>query len=124
VPWSILVERQNDSMTSRLPTSEQWTFTSVSAAAPAPGSFDVPLKAKALVEYSSPVAAESAIYVQSDRVDARTLLAQRLAYAAGAKSRRQNCATAALQQAAAELGKPCRTRPWPAWWGRMAGRAR
>jgi hypothetical protein len=105
VPWNIVVERQNDSMTSKLPTSEQWTFTSVSAAAPAPGSFDVPLKAKALVEYSSPVAAESAIYVQSDGVDARGLLAQRLAYAAGASSRRQNCATAALQQAAAELGK-------------------
>jgi hypothetical protein len=105
VPWSILVERQNDSMTSKLPTSEQWTFTSVSAAAPAPGSFDVPLKVKALVEYSSPVAAASAIYVQSGGVDARSLLAQRLAYAAGANSRRQNCATAALQQAAAELGK-------------------
>ncbi|MCL5282692.1 MAG: cysteine peptidase family C39 domain-containing protein [Planctomycetes bacterium] len=105
VPWNIRVERQNDSMTSRLPTSEQWTFSSVNAAAPAPGSFDVSLKIKALVEYSSPVAAESALYVQSDRVDARSLLAQRLAYAAGANSRRQNCATAALQQAAAELGK-------------------
>jgi Tfp pilus assembly protein PilP len=105
VPWSILVERQNDSMASRLPTSEQWTFTSVSAATPAPGSFDASLKVKALVEYSSPVAAESAIYVQSDRADARSLLAQRLAYAAAANSRRQNCATAALQQAAAELGK-------------------
>jgi Tfp pilus assembly protein PilP len=105
VPWSILVERQNDSMTSRLPTSEQWTFTSVSAATPAPSSFDASLKVKALVEYSSPVAAESAIYVQSDRADARSLLAQRLAYAAAANSRRQNCATAALQQAAAELGK-------------------
>ncbi len=105
VPWNILVERQKDSITSKLPTTEQWKFTSVSAAVPAPGSFDVPLKVKALVEYSSPVAAESAIYVQSDRVDARGLLAQRLAYAAGANSRRQNCATAALQQAAAELGK-------------------
>jgi Tfp pilus assembly protein PilP len=105
VPWSILVERQNDNMTSKLPTSEQWTFTSVSAATPAPSSFDASLKVKALVEYSSPVAAESAIYVQSDRADARSLLAQRLAYAAAANSRPQNCATAALQQAAAELGK-------------------
>ncbi len=105
VPWSIAVARQNDDMASRLATSEQWTFSSVSAATPGPGSFDVPMKANALVEYSSPVTASSAIYVQSDGVDARGLLAQRLAYAAAMNSRPQNCATAALQQAAAELGK-------------------
>jgi hypothetical protein len=105
VPWSITVERQNDSLTSKLPTSEQWTFTSVNAAAPAPSSFRVPLAFNTTVEYSSPIAASSAIYVQSDSVDARGLLAQRLAYAAGASSRRQNCATAALQLAVADLGK-------------------
>jgi hypothetical protein len=106
VPWNIQVERQNDSLASRLPTSEQWTFTSLSASTPSPGSFHVPLAFSTTVEYSSPVAASSAIYVQSDSVDAYGLLAQRLAYAAGANSRRQNCATAALQEAAAELGKP------------------
>ena len=105
VPWNIVVERQNDSIGSRLPTSEQWTFTSVSAFAPTADGFRVPIGVDTIVEYSSPVAAASAIYVQSDMVDARGLLAQRLAYAAGANSRRQNCATAALQEVAAELGK-------------------
>ena len=57
------------------------------------------------MEYSSPITASSAIYVQSDMVDTRGLLAQRLAYAASAKSRGKNCATAVLQQAASELGK-------------------
>ena len=105
VPWNIVIERQNESLTSRLPTSEQWTFTAVSAAVPSPGSFHVPMATDAIVEYSSPVSVSSAIYVQSDLVDTRGLLAQRLAYAAGENSRRQNCATAALQQVATELGK-------------------
>jgi Tfp pilus assembly protein PilP len=104
VPTTVTIERQN-SAGDRLPTSEQWTFTSVSAAAPAPGSFDVPLKANDLVEYSSPVTASSAIYVQSNTVDTRGLLAQRLAYAAGRNSQRQNCATAVVRQVASELGK-------------------
>ena len=104
VPTTVTIERQN-SAGDRLPTSEQWTFTSISAAAPAPGSFDVPLKANDLVEYSSPVTASSAIYVHSNTVDTRGLLAQRLAYAAGRNSQRQNCATAVVRQVASELGK-------------------
>ena len=104
VPTTVTIERQN-SAGDRLPTSEQWTFTSISAAAPAPGSFDVPLKANDLVEYSSPVTASSAIYVQSNTVDTRSLLAQRLAYAAGRDSQRQNCATAVVRQVAADLRK-------------------
>lgn len=104
VPYNIQIERQTPSFNNRLPTSEQWTFTSVATATPAPGSFNVPVTAKALVEYSAPLAASSAIYVQSDMVDTRGLLAQRLAFAA-AEGAGKNCATAVLQQAALELGK-------------------
>jgi len=105
VPSTVTLERRNSDSGSGLPSSEQWTFTSISAAAPAAGSFDVPLAANALVEYCSPIAASSAIYVQSNLVDARDLLVQRLAYVAAEGSRRQNCATAALGRVALELGK-------------------
>ncbi|MCX5647032.1 MAG: cysteine peptidase family C39 domain-containing protein [Phycisphaerae bacterium] len=104
VPYNIQIGRQTTSLNNRLPTSEQWTFTSVATAAPMPGSFNVPVAANALVEYSSPLTASSAIYVQSDMVDTRGLLAQRLAFAATEGSGK-NCATAVLQQAALELGK-------------------
>jgi hypothetical protein len=104
VPSSVTIERRNDSAVSKLPTSEQWTFTSVSATAPSPAGFNVPLAANAVVEYSSPVTASSAIYVQSNTVNTDELLVQRLAYAA-AGSRSQNCATAALQNVASEFGK-------------------
>lgn len=104
VPYRIQIERQTPSWNNRLPTSEQWTFTSVATTAPTPGSFNVPVAAKALVEYSAPLTASSAIYVQSDMVDTRGLLAQRLAFAA-TEGAGKNCATAVLQQAALELGK-------------------
>lgn len=105
VPSSVTVERKVESFVNRLPTSEQWDFTSVSAAAPTTDSFRVSLAANALVEYSSPVATASAIYVQSNTIDTRALLAQRLAFAAAEGSRRQNCATAAVEEVASELGK-------------------
>jgi hypothetical protein len=105
VPSAVTIERKNDNFDNKLPTSEQWTFTSVSAAAPTPDAFRVSLAPNALVEYSSPVAAASAIYVQSNTIDTRGLLAQRLAYAAGEGLRRQNCATAAVQEVASEFGK-------------------
>jgi hypothetical protein len=104
VPYNIQVERQTPSWNTKLPTSEQWTFTSVTTATPTAGSFNVPVAAKALVEYSAPLTASSAIYVQSDMIDTRGLLAQRLAFAA-TEGAGKNCATAVLQQAALELGK-------------------
>jgi hypothetical protein len=104
VPYDIRIDRQNPAgSNSKLPTSEHWTFSSVSTAAP--GSFNVSMAANALVEYSSPVTASSAIYVQSNTVDTRGLLVQRLAFAAAEGSRQQNCATAAVQEVASELGK-------------------
>jgi hypothetical protein len=109
VPSKVTIERLNAGAESRLPTSEQWTFTSVSAAAPSPTGFNVPLGANALMEYAAPLAGSSAIYVQSHEADTDELLAQRLAYVAGAGSRSQNCATAALQTAAARLGKSLST---------------
>ncbi len=105
VPSSVTIERRNDRAASKLPTSEQWTFTSISAAAPSPSSFNVPLAANALVEYSSPIKVSSSIYAQSDLADTEELLAQHLAYAASAGSGSQNCVTAALQNVAAALGK-------------------
>ncbi len=83
VPSSVTIERQSSSFNDRLPTSEQWTFTSVSATAPTPDAFRVSLAPNALVEYSSPVATASAVYIQSNTMDTRSLLVQRLAYAAG-----------------------------------------
>ena len=105
VPNDIQIERQyvgEAGFNSRLPTSEHWSFSPISTTTP--GSFNVPVAAKALVEYSSPITASSAIYVQSDMVDTRGLLAQRLAFAA-TEGAGKNCATAVLQQAALELGK-------------------
>jgi hypothetical protein len=105
VPYSITVERRNSNSKNRMPTSEQWNFSSVSAVAPAPTSFHVPLAANTLVQYGSPVAAAPALYVHSNTVDTRGLLAQRLAIAASEGLQQQNCATVAVQEAAAELGK-------------------
>jgi hypothetical protein len=105
VPSTVTIERQNDNPESRAATSEQWTFTSVSAAAPAAGSFTVPLGVNALVEYASPVTASMAVYIQSDLADTDELLAQHLAYAAAKGARTQNCATAALGQVASGFGK-------------------
>jgi hypothetical protein len=105
VPSTVTIERQNSNPDSQAPTSEQWTFTSVSAAVPAPGSFDVPLGVNTLVEYASPVTASTAVYIQSNMADTDELLAQHLAYAAAKGSRSQNCATAALQQVASGFGK-------------------
>jgi len=105
VPWKITIERRNRHLKSELPSSEQWTFTSVSTTVPSGGSFSVPLAAHAGVEYLSPVAASSALSVQSNAADTDELLAQHLAYAAAQGSRAQNCATAALQTVASGFGK-------------------
>jgi len=106
VPKTITVERSNRALNSLLPSSEHWKFTSVSAATPAPNSFNVPLGTKARVEYASPLSAATSLYVQSDTVNTEELLAEHLTYAAAQGSRRQNCATAALQYLAAQFGKP------------------
>ena len=105
VPYDIQIERQyvgEAGFNSKLPTSEHWSFSPISTTTPS--SFNVPVAANALVDYFSPITASSAIYVQSDMVDTRGLLAQRLAFAA-AEGAGKNCATAVLQQAALELGK-------------------
>jgi hypothetical protein len=106
VPSTVAIERQNNDLDRQAPTSEQWTLTSVTAATPGPGSFNVPLGANALMEYASPVTASSAVYMLSQTVDTEELLARHLAYAAAQDSRPQNCATAALGQVAAGFGKP------------------
>jgi hypothetical protein len=105
VPTTITVDRANRDLQNMLPSSEQWTFTSVSAATPAAGSFTVPLAANAAIEYASPVSAATALYVQSDAANTEELLAEHLTYTAAQGSRRQNCATAAVQYLAAQFGK-------------------
>jgi hypothetical protein len=102
VPASVSIERRNGSILSKLATSEQWTFTSVSTAPPA--SFNVPLPANTVVEFSSPLSGSPSLYIQSGTVDTEKLLAQHLAYIA-AGSGTGNCATAALRQVAAAFGK-------------------
>ncbi len=104
-PTSVTIERQNDRIESKAPTSEQWTFTSISTSTPALSSFDASLGLDTLVEYASPVMASSALYINSYEADTDELLAQRLAYGAAEGSRPQNCATAALQYVASGFGK-------------------
>jgi hypothetical protein len=112
VPFNIHIDRQTSSLTNRLPTSEQWIFTSVSAATPVSSSFHVPVAANSVVEYSSPVTASSALYLESNTVDTRGLLAQRLAFAAAEGLGPQNCGTAATREVLSEFGKSVPDSVW------------
>jgi hypothetical protein len=107
VPSSVAIERKNLPIESHVPTSEQWTFTSISTATPSLSSFNVAVAMDDLVEYISPGMASSAIYTNSYEADTDELLAERIAYYRTAKGpQRQNCATAAFRHVATAFGKP------------------
>ncbi len=107
VPSSVVVERKNVGEENQMPTVEQWSnIKVVSTAAPALNRFAVDLALNALVEYLTPAAASSSLYVNSGETDMDTLLGERLAYGLGEGKRYQNCATVALQHVASQFGKP------------------
>jgi hypothetical protein len=106
VPSSVAIERKDLPIGSRVPTSEQWTFTSISATTPSLSSFNVSVAMEDTIEYVAPALTSSAIYTNSYETDTEELLAERLAYGVAEGSRPQNCATAALRHVATAFGKP------------------
>lgn len=109
VPSSVTIERENLPADSHVPTSEQWTFTSISVAVPSLGSLNVSFAMDATIEYVTPIQASSAIYTNSYETDTDELLVERLAYSVAKVSRKQNCATAAVRRVATTFGKPVST---------------
>lgn len=106
VPSSVAIERQNVPINSQAPTSEKWTFTSISTTTPSLGSFNVAVALDDTVEYMTPAMTSSAIYTNSYETDTDELLAERLAYGVAEGSRTQNCATAAMRHVATVFSKP------------------
>jgi len=104
VPSTVLIE-QRDAPTDRLLRSDKWDFTVVSDAVPGPEQFEVEYQADTVVEYYGPDGGQPAIYRHSNATDTKLLLAERLSYAATKSRQPQNCATAAVQRTAAQLGK-------------------
>ncbi len=104
-PGTVLIE-QRDGLTDQLLRSDKWDFARIDGAVPSPEQFEVQYQKGTVVEFFSPFSDESTIYTHSDATDTRQLLAQRLAYAASERVKRQNCATAAVQHTTARLGKP------------------
>jgi len=104
VPKSVTIE-QRDVFTNRLLRSDEWDFTSVVVASPGVEAFKVALGAGTAVEYYSPMSAKASVYNYSNAVDTGLLLAERLTYTARQDRRPQNCATASLRYATAQLGK-------------------
>jgi len=104
VPSTILIECR-DISTDKLVSSDQWTLSSIDGGVPPLASFAVQFEAGTRVQYDSPITAEPVMYLHSDSVDTRGLLAERLAYAARQGKSPQNCAMAALDYVASTLGK-------------------
>ncbi len=104
VPRGVFVE-QYDAFSNRLLRSDKWDLGAVSTAVPGSEKLDVSFGADTVIEYYSPLSSKASIYHYSNSVDTDLLLAERLAYAAGAGSRSQNCATASLRYAARQMGK-------------------
>ncbi len=104
VPTSVTIE-QRDIFTNRLLRSDEWELTAVDVDAPSAEAFNVAFGADTTIEYHSTVSAKASVYSYSNSVDTDLLLAERLTYAARQGKQRQNCATASLRYATAQLGK-------------------
>lgn len=104
VPKSVAIELR-DAFTNRLLRSDEWDFTSVDVGSPGVEAFKVAFGAGTAVEYYSPMSAKALVYNYSNAVDTGLLLAERLTYAACQDKQPQNCATASLRYATAQLGK-------------------
>ncbi len=104
VPTTVLIE-QRDAFTNRLLNSDKWDFTVVDGSMPGPEAFRIDYTADTVVEYHSPLAAATATFNYSNLADTDGLLAERLTHVATKAKKPRNCATAALEHAAARLGK-------------------
>jgi len=104
VPTTILIE-QHDLLTGRLLRSDKWDLTTVDGSVPGPEQFDTDYRADTVIEYHSTLSTKASVYHYSNATDTNRLLAEHLTYAATKSRRQQNCATAAVKHAAAQLGK-------------------
>ncbi len=105
IPSTILIEVR-DVLTDRLLRSDKWDFDRIDTTTPSADQFEVQYQPNTVVEYYSPWADGPTIYAQSNEADTKQLLAERLAYATNKQNKPQNCATATIQHATAQLGKP------------------
>ncbi len=104
VPATISMQRL-DAETNKLLASDLWQITAIDDQTPQPESFEVEYQPDALVEYGSVVTAKPAMYRYTPFVDTEALLAERLTFAANENTVPQNCATASLKYALAQLGR-------------------
>jgi hypothetical protein len=104
VPTNILIEKY-DALTNRLVASDKWDVTSIDTDVPGPDQFKPEYQPDTVVEYFSPLSANSSIFRYSNMADTDRLLAERLTYTATQGDTPQNCATAAVRYTAARLGK-------------------
>ena len=104
VPLTILLE-QFEAGTKRLLARDLWNITAIDANTPGAESFEIEYEENTRIEHASVVTGRPAMYLYSESVDTDQLLTERLNYAASQGSGPQNCATASLKYAVAQLGK-------------------
>jgi hypothetical protein len=103
VPMTILLEKY-DSETNRLLARDLWNITNIDTGVTGVENFNVNYELDALVEFSSPVTENPAMYRYSGAVDTDALLAERLVYASSQGTYAQNCATAVIKHTLSKLG--------------------
>ena len=106
VPTTILIQRyDNSKQTPELLTQDYWDINSISVTPPETNSFDVAYATGTLVEYYSPVTDKPLSYHYSSEVDTDSLLYNRLMVVPAADTQSQNCATTAMKNVSAQLGR-------------------
>ena len=106
IPTTILIERyDNSKQTPELLTQDYWDINSISVTPPQTNSFDVAYATGTLVEYYSPVTDKPISYHYSSEVDTDSLLYNRLMVVSTADTQSQNCATTAMKNVSAQLGR-------------------
>ena len=102
-PTSILLEKyQADSQ--RLLARDIWTITVIDANVPPEDSFKVKCEEDTLIEYASPMGAQSLVYRYSSAAGTDVLLGEKLAFDGKDGTQPQNCATASMKYVLAKLG--------------------
>jgi len=106
IPTTIIIKRYDDSkQPPELLSYDEWDITSIGANIPPSDSFSIEYEAGALVECYLPVTDRPLSYRYSSRIDADSLLQDRLVIALASDTQTQNCATAAMKYISAQLGK-------------------
>ena len=104
VPTSIIIEKF-DSATNNLLSGDYITITKISGEIPSSANFNVAFTPNTLIEYTYDKTKPQLVYYYSNTANTELLLAERLNYMESEGKNIQNCATAALQYAALQLGK-------------------